>query len=178
MSLLKTQLKRLRAAAGAVLVTAASALGAAQFDDVLEHTQSAKRVHAMPDMVLALLSTINQISKYPLPASFPRVHQVPHDELARQACGGSCNFVKAAYVPEVGLLMDRNLDPEASVMDRSILLHELVHHLQAMTGRYADLPECERRQREELEAFSIQNAYLASVRSGQQVAIPRYVHAC
>jgi hypothetical protein len=138
----------------------------------------AQRLHSMPVLVIDLLRAINTISGYQFPEDFPNVAQVSHQELERHACGGKCTMVKAAYVPEQGIFVDSRLDPLNNVMDRSILLHELVHHVQAVTGRYADLNECERRQSEEAEAFAIQNGYLASVRSGLSVALPRFVYRC
>jgi hypothetical protein len=136
------------------------------------------RLHSMPILVVELLQTINEISKYPFPTDLPNVAQVPHEELEHHACGGKCAVIKAAYVPEQGIYIDNRLDPLNNVMDRSILLHELVHHVQALTGRYADLDECERRRQEEMEAFAIQNAYLAAMKSGMRIPAPRYVYRC
>lgn len=82
--------------------------------------------------------------------------------MARCECG-----VKAYYRnggQEVYLRTD--LDPEGNVMDRSILLHELVHHRQDASGRFNHLGEAERWHAREREAFAIQRAYLAT----QQVA--------
>jgi hypothetical protein len=138
----------------------------------------AQRLHSMPVLVIDLLRAINKISKYPFPTDFPNVAQVSHEELERHACGGKCAMVKAAYVPQQGIYVDSKLDPLNDVMDRSILLHELVHHMQALSGRYADLEECARRHQEEMEAYAIQNAYLATVGSGLSVSIPRFAYRC
>lgn len=47
------------------------------------------------------------------------------------------------------------------IMIRSILLHELVHHLQKTTGKFEVVASfCSRRIFEELEAYEIQNRYL------------------
>jgi hypothetical protein len=43
---------------------------------------------------------------------------------------------------------------------RSVLLHELVHFLQDRTGRFAELPACERHRLRESEAYAVQNRYL------------------
>jgi hypothetical protein len=138
----------------------------------------ALRLHSMPILVIELLRAINKISEYPFPTDFPNVAQVPREELERHACGGKCAMVKAAYVAQQGIYVDSKLDPLNNVMDRSILLHELVHHVQGLTGRYADLNECQRRQQEEMEAYAIQNAYLAAVGSGLSVPIPRFAYRC
>lgn len=137
-----------------------------------------KQLQPMPQLIISLFSTIERISKYEAPATYPRVRQVTRNELEREACEGRrCRFVKAAYVPEKGLYMDNALDPQASVMDRSILLHELVHHFQATTQRYAHLPACERARAEEEEAYAIQNAYLAQ-QGGGYVPFPARMYRC
>ena len=63
-------------------------------------------------------------------------------------------------------------------MDRSILLHELVHYVQAISRRYADLAPCERRRAEEVEAYAVQSAYLASVSGSTLLPLPRDVYRC
>lgn len=157
--------------------TTAAEIGPIQHAKVASNA-IAQRLHSMPVLVIALLRAISAISDYPFPANFPNVAQVTHQELERHACGGKCTMVEAAYVPQEGIFVDSRLDPLNNEMDRSILLHELVHHVQAVTGRYADLNACERRQKEESEAFAIQNGYLASVRSGLSVALPRFAYRC
>jgi len=137
-----------------------------------------KQLQPMPQLIISLFSTIERISKYTAPATYPRVRQVTRSELEREACEGrKCRFVKAAYVPEKGLYMDNALDPQARVMDRSILLHELVHHFQASTQRYAHLSACERARAEEEEAYGIQNAYLAQ-QGGGYVPFPARMYRC
>jgi hypothetical protein len=137
-----------------------------------------KQLQSMPQLIISLFSTIETIAKYQAPASYPRVRQVTRLELEREACEGrTCRFVKAAYVPEKGLYLDSALDPQASVMDRSILLHELVHHLQASSQRYAHLSLCMRARAEEEEAYRIQNAYLAQ-HGGGYVPFPARMYRC
>ena len=141
-------------------------------------TFMSKRLQSMPDLVISLFGAIERIAKYETPATYPRVRQVTRVELEREACEGrKCRFVKAAYVPEKGLFMDNALNPQANVMDRSILLHEIVHHFQASTRRYAHLTDCERARAEEEEAYAIQNAYLAQ-NGGGYVPFPARAYNC
>jgi hypothetical protein len=78
--------------------------------------------------------------------------------------------VPAFYDPARGVFIDEKLDLKGDSFNRSILLHELVHHLQASSGRFEDQPgECERRNAEELEAYAIQNKYLAHVGNPRRV---------
>ena len=68
--------------------------------------------------------------------------------------------------------MDEALDIENNTYDRSILLHELVHHLQKTTGKFDAVPNfCNRRNAQEREAYEIQNRYL----SGQSVSRRAFV---
>jgi hypothetical protein len=172
-------------AASALLIAACIATRAARADDtppmvIADASASmSKQLQSMPQLIISLLSAVETIAKYEAPAAFPQVRQVTRTELEREACGGQrCRFVKAAYVPEKGLYLENVLDPQASVMDRSILLHELVHHLQASTQRYAHLAECERRREEEREAFAVQNAYLAQSGGGKYVPFPERMYRC
>jgi hypothetical protein len=68
------------------------------------------------------------------------------------------------------VFIDERLDLRSDTFNRSILLHELVHHFQASSGRFETLPsECERRNAEELEAYRIQNKYLAFIGNPKRV---------
>jgi hypothetical protein len=177
-------LRRRVALASVLLLAACFALRQARADEPAPMVMAdaspfmSKRLQSMPELIISLFSTIETIAKYQPPANFPRVRQVTRVELEREACEGrKCRFVKAAYVPEKGLYMDNALDPQASVMDRSILLHELVHHFQASTQRYAHLSQCERARAEEEEAYAIQNAYLAQ-NGGGYVQFPARMYRC
>jgi hypothetical protein len=94
----------------------------------------------------------------------PAVQFVPQQEIARAACGQACG-VRAYYDPGKGVFLDEELRPNDDVVARSILFHELVHHVQHHRNRYSDLPECERFRFREREAYSLQNQYLLSNRS-------------
>lgn len=142
------------------------------------HAAVAQRLHSFPDMIVELFAAIEKLSDYARPNSFPRVSQVARAEFERSACGGACRLIKAAYIPEKGVYLDNRLDPENDLMDRSILLHELVHYAQAKSGRYAHLDDCERRRQEEVEAYEIQNAYLASNGHRPAFRVPAHAFRC
>lgn len=134
---------------------------------------------SMPQLMLSMMSAIERIGKYKGPANYPSVRRVTRSELEREACEERrCRFVRAAYVPNKGLYLDNALDPVHNIVDRSILLHELVHHLQSATQRYSHLSPCNRRLVEEQEAYEIQNGYLAQVGSSRFVAFPERMYRC
>jgi hypothetical protein len=75
--------------------------------------------------------------------------------------------------------LDENLDLQGNVFDRSVFLHELVHYMQNQTGRFEKMPvTCERNYLAEVEAYAIQNQYLASVNSPKRALHMGWAVAC
>jgi hypothetical protein len=97
--------------------------------------------------------------------ALPEVTRVEQSEIARIVCGRPCS-ARAVYLPGRGILFDAALDPVADAYARSILLHELVHHVQEREARFSDLPECRRWTAREQEAYGIQRRYLALAQTG------------
>ena len=77
--------------------------------------------------------------------------------------------MRAAYLPREGIYLSANLDPVRDPLDRSALLHELVHYLQQGHAKFEGMEACARERAKEQEAYAIQNAYLASVGSAERV---------
>ncbi len=116
--------------------------------------------------MVELFAAIKLLSAYPDPAVLPEVHALPQAEIQRRLCDSRSCRVKAYYHPESGVIIDETLDLKGDPFDRSILLHELVHHLQKTTGRYQAVATfCSRRISEEIEAYEIQNRYLSQSQS-------------
>ena len=75
--------------------------------------------------------------------------------------------------------MDESLDLAGDSFARSILLHELMHHVQVSAGAYETLPsDCERRNAEEHEAYKVQNRYLAAIGDLRRVPIGAWKGPC
>ena len=118
---------------------------------------------SLSSTVADLLAAIQLLAGYPAPQAFPEVHLVSQSWIQEEVCVKACR-VPAFYDPARGVFIDEKLDLKDDSFSRSILLHELVHHFQARSGRFETLPgECERRNAEEMEAYMIQNKYLAYV---------------
>jgi hypothetical protein len=129
-------------------------------------------------LVGELLTAIQAVSGLAAPAQLPEIHQVPQTVIQEKFCLGACR-VRAAYHPEWGVYLDERLDVVHNTFDRSVLLHELVHHVQATSGLYEGQPDsCERATREEREAYDIQNRYLASVKDWRRLPMPPPVGGC
>jgi hypothetical protein len=114
---------------------------------------------ALARLAAELFVTIRLLSGYPVPDAIPPIHSVPQAELAARVCGQPC-AVQGYYLAGEGVFIDQALDVEGDARARSILLHELVHHLQGMSGRFDALPACTGWYARESEAYRIQNEYL------------------
>ena len=121
-------------------------------------------------VVASLFSIVATMTDSPIGDVLPEVHRVPHAQIEAMACPGmnGCR-IRAIYVPHLGVYLDDNLDVEKDPFARSILLHELVHHAQAVMAKFEDLSLCETWKASEIEAYDIQNNYLRRVGSATQL---------
>jgi hypothetical protein len=124
---------------------------------------------ALMQLVGNLFAIVATMTGQPLVSdALPEVHRVPHAQIEAMACQQACR-VRAIYVPHLGVYLDDTLDLEQNPFDRSILLHELVHHAQAVMGKYEDLSLCQSWRSSEVEAYRIQDAYLVRIGSAQRI---------
>jgi hypothetical protein len=114
---------------------------------------------SLVSLLLELFSAIQAISGYPMPAVLPAVHVLPLEQLQARVCARACP-VKAFYLRGEGVFIEASLNFRSDPKARSILLHELVHHLQSSNGRFDAMPGCEAWYAREREAYRIQNEYL------------------
>lgn len=132
----------------------------------------------MLELIRDLMMVITTITGYPASAEPPAVHVVADAELQQMACGKPC-WVKAFYDPDKGVFVSKSVDFEHDTYGRSILLHELVHHAQRVSGRFESAASpCERRNAEELEAYEVQNRYLSSRSDPRTIPIGRLSLKC
>jgi hypothetical protein len=132
---------------------------------------------ALANLVAQLFTAIHAVSGLAVPAQMPEIHRVPQTVIQEKFCQGACR-VRAAYHPEMGVYLDERLDVVHNQFDRSVLLHELVHHVQAASGHFDGADSCERATREEREAYDIQNRFLASVGDWRRLPMPPAVGGC
>jgi hypothetical protein len=132
---------------------------------------------ALANLVAQLFAAIQAVSGLAVPATMPEVHQVPQTVIQEKFCQGPCR-VRAAYHPDMGVYVDERLDVVRNGYDRSILLHELVHHVQATSGKFEGPDNCDRATREEREAYDVQNRYLASIGDYHRLPMPPPVGGC
>jgi hypothetical protein len=129
--------------------------------------------------MVELFAAIRLLSAYPAPDVLPDVHAMPLYEIQHRLCSDRPCSVKAFYHPEWGVIVDDTLDFRNDAFDRSILLHELVHHLQKTTGKFEIVRSfCSRRISEELEAYEIQNRYLSEVHASRRALVMGWTGKC
>jgi hypothetical protein len=125
----------------------------------------------MISLVSELFAAISSLSNYPQPYHLPPVQLKPIAELQAMVCKGNCQL-RGFYLPRKGVFLNDTLDIRNDVMARSVLLHELVHHVQETSGRFDSLPNaCDRWWLREREAYEIQNAYLRANGSSVRFAL-------
>jgi len=90
---------------------------------------------SLASLVTELLTTIHLLSGYPTVSVQPEIHRLPQAAIAEKVCHKPCG-VRAYYRPDWGVLLDESLNVQSDSFDRSILLHGLVHHVQAAPGRF------------------------------------------
>jgi hypothetical protein len=129
------------------------------------------RPDSMDELVKRLLAAVGELSGDDALHEHPQVTRIPAKELHRRLCGGPC-AVRAAYVPGEGLYLDEALRPDLSAYHQSILFHELVHHVQEQRALHAELDSCDRWRLREIEAYRLQNRFLAAVGAHTQVMDP------
>ena len=123
----------------------------------------------MEKLLHQLMAVADRLSRFKIHKDLPNVYRVPHSELENYVCGTHC-AIKAWYKPGDGIFLDDSLNPETSVFDRSILLHEMVHFLQDRAGEYDSMDACNRWFHREVDAYNVQNRYLGVIGHPSRVA--------
>ena len=129
------------------------------------------------ELVPALVSALDQLSKYHRPVAVPEIIRVPHERIEAIVCHAKCAAL-AAYRPGEGIYLDETLEPETDLFARSILLHELVHYVQDMSDEHGDMRQCERWYRREQEAYAIQKIFLFMTGSPTRVGYSAHKSTC
>lgn len=129
------------------------------------------RPESMHELVSRLLLAVADLSGHGARNQQPQVTRIALAELHGKLCGGACT-VRAAYVPGEGLYLDEALRPDLNAYHQSILFHELVHHVQEEQGMHAELDSCNRWRLREVEAYRLQNQFLAAIGARTQVFDP------
>lgn len=114
-------------------------------------------------LLAVLLSWAAQLSGYPYPHTVPSLQYRSHEFFVKQACGGSepCR-VAAWYDDKKIIYLDDRITNLRDPMVRSLLVHEMVHYLQDLSGKYKSA-DCHTRVLREQQAYAAQRLYLNQV---------------
>ena len=123
----------------------------------------------MSDLYATLLSWAVTLSGYPAPAEAPVVVAKPHAFFVENACNHQECKVLGWYSGGRDLYLDDTLDPEQSLFASSIVVHEMVHYLQAVArgdgslgggAAFDSMPSCQQFLHWEFEAYAVQREYI------------------
>lgn len=122
-----------------------------------------------PDLAAVLLSWAVTTSGYPAPAVPPEVVAVPHAFFVEHACGGRECKVWGWYAGGRKVYIDDAMDPQNSLLAASVVVHEMVHYLQAVArgddklkpgAAFGKPPSCRQAVDWEYEAYAAQQKYI------------------
>lgn len=134
---------------------------------------------ATSQMVKVLLSwTVHLSPSYSLPEQAPQLIYQPHSYFIEHACNGvakKCNAV-AWYDNNGTIHIDDRLKGNEDSYTRSVIVHEIVHYLQDISGQF-DKESCEDYVFKEREAYAIQRKYLRQI-AQKYVAIYQQYPPC
>jgi len=121
------------------------------------------------ELIPLIFSTLQRLTRYPLPDEYPTVTYLSSDELSKLACDSKCT-VLGHYQGGLTVYLDDKLKPETNLFDRSVLLHEMVHYLQQLNlpSSQSELSiheKCVLWYTREREAYAVQEAFLIMVAS-------------
>jgi hypothetical protein len=138
---------------------------------------AAAEVLTEAELLPALVSALDQLSKYRRPVALPEIIRVPHARIEELVCKAKCAAL-AVYRPGEGIYLDDSLKPETDLFARSVLLHELVHYVQDMSGAHADMKPCMRWYHREQEAYAVQKIFLGMSGSPTRVGYSAHQSPC
>lgn len=123
-------------------------------------------------IIAPLLSWAVLLSGYAEPTHPPSVEYRTHTFFVDQACGGQeCSAV--GWYNDAGVVyLDERLRRAEEVFVRSLVVHEFVHYLQHLSGKFDSL-SCADQIVREREAYSIQRTYVAQAHGQPQFQLMR-----
>jgi hypothetical protein len=121
-------------------------------------------------LLAVLLSWTVNLSSYSHPGESPEILFKPHTFFVDIACNGNKKCDAVAWYDNNGtIFLDQRLHGNTDAFTRSVVVHELVHYLQDISGEYNEM-DCELYAKREREAYSVQKQYLNKI-AGKFVAM-------
>ncbi len=126
--------------------------------------------------IQSLFNWAKYLSGYELNVAIPAIRFETREFFVENACGGRENCrVIGWYNDRMIIHIDDSLRSLNSLFDRSLVVHELVHYLQHVSGRYPDL-ECENYVKREREAYAAQQQFFIAY--GAMPGIQTHYFSC
>ena len=114
-------------------------------------------------LLIFLSSWIIENTEFKEKIEDPKFFRLTVKEMSDKACFSSENCrVKAYYVKNNGIFYIEEMQPENDICDKSIILHEMVHHYQKNDDRVIELDERTLWTLQERQAIYYQNLFLIS----------------
>lgn len=108
---------------------------------------------------LPMLEQAKMLMKYKKDIDLPVMIPKTESQLKQIFCPGQDCSVSAIYSKGT-VYYDKRIDYKNNVIDRSIIIHELIHHIQAK--KYGLTYECDMWYHKERQAYKLQADYLRS----------------
>ncbi|MBI1733024.1 MAG: M48 family metallopeptidase [Gammaproteobacteria bacterium] len=126
------------------------------------------------ELIAVLLSWASSLSGYPYPDSRPEIEYREHAFFEQHACAEAKNCRAVAWYDNAGTIyLDTRLADMEDPVIRSVVVHELVHYLQDLSGEY-QTGSCREQMRREQHAYAVQRAYLNRIAGQFAATYPVY----
>jgi len=143
-----------------------------------------------PELIAYLLTWAVFYTGYPAPDVQPVIEYVPHQFLVQEMCRGvdtpeyPCK-TRAMYNDNIDgvIFLNEMYIGKKDAAVKSIVVHEMVHYLQDLTGDWKDINEwqyairCQERAYRQREAYMAQDKYMLDVH-GKRRLMPRKHAPC
>lgn len=143
-----------------------------------------------PDLIAYLLTWAVFYTGYPAPDVQPVIEYKPHSYFVREMCGfidtlaKPCK-VRAMYNDDIDgvLFLDERFEDQQDAYVKGIVVHEMVHYLQDLTGDWKNMRKwqrdirCQENKYRQREAYMVQDKYMIDVHNTRRL-FPRYYSRC
>ena len=125
-------------------------------------------------LLTILLSWASHLSSYTYPEIPPEFEFKPHEYFIEHACRGNARCSVGAWYNDAGVIfIDDRLQDWTDPVIRSVIVHELVHYLQDISGRFQK-HDCKEQVAREREAYAIQRKYINQIAGRFSATYPVY----
>jgi hypothetical protein len=128
------------------------------------------------DELVALLNWAAYLSGYQTNGVNPQLQFRPHAFFVDNACGGNAKCKVVGWYNDQNIVyIDDRLDAVDSMFERSLVVHEFVHYLQHISGKF-NSTTCEDFVQREREAYATQREFIMAY--GSMPTMNVHQHSC